>query len=87
MNARANELLIDHLEMSLNEGVDDDQRGDILEAIAKLEQGDVEFPSGEWSVMDIHAFVVDHLGYDLNLDGIELFGKMLKELNKPVCGI
>lgn len=87
MNARPNEILINHLEMSLNEDVGDDQRGDILEAISKLEQGDVEFPSGEWSVMDIHAFVVDHVGYDLDLGDIDLFGKMLKELNKPVHGI
>lgn len=87
MSAFVNEILIDHLEMSLNEGIDDDQRADILEAIEKLEQGDVVFPGGEWSVMDIHAFVVDHLGYDLNLDDIDLFGKMLKELNKPVRAI
>lgn len=78
---RTNEILLDHLEMSLCEEVDDDQRGETLEAIAKLESQGIEFPVGEWSVMTFHAFVMDELGYDLDLDDVEFFGKILNELN------
>lgn len=78
---KVNEILIDHFEMSLNgDDTNDDIRSCLLDAIAIIESGIFNIPVELDSVMDIHAFIFDNLNVDLNLDDVELFGKILKSL-------
>lgn len=79
----AYEILIDHLEMSLDgENTDDETRSDVLDAIHAMESTEPTFEKGGWGVIQIHDFVHYCFGIDLDLNDVELFGKLLKAFNE-----